>query len=143
MNDTQFEFSYAPGTTQEQILGFEMAGEIWSQYLTDNVTINIHVEMTNQLPENVIGGALPGMKKDVEYKKVREKMLGDISSRDDWTAFYHGAWSDEFTVVVDGQEIDKVKKLKLTNANSKALDLIDGDQDKLDGYIVMSDLTGQ
>ncbi len=143
MEGTQFDFSYAPGVTEEQILGFEMAGQIWSQRLTDDVTVNIYVEMTNQLPENVIGGALPGMKKDVEYKKVWEKMQDDITTQNDLTAFYHSYGDKEFGALMNGQELEKVKKLKLTNANSKALDILDGDRDKLDGYILMNDLTGQ
>ena len=143
MEGTEFNFSYEPGVTQEQIIGFEMAGEIWSQYLTDNVTINIHVDITDQLPENVIGGALPGMKKDVKYEKLWREMLEDISTLDDLTAFNNAASGKEFTALVNGQAVNKLEKMKVTNANSKALDIINGDSDKLDGYIVMSDLTGQ
>ena len=144
MEGTQFEFSYAPGVTQEQIIGFEMAGEIWSQYLTDNVTINIHVDITDELPENVVGGALPGTKKDVEYKKLWEELSEDIKTLDDLTVFNNSAVGEkEFSALINGQEVDELKKLKVTNANSKALGLINGEQDKLDGYIVMSDLSGQ
>lgn len=139
---TQFDFSYAPGTSQEQILGFEMAGEIWSQYLADNVTVNIHVETTDQLPENVIGGALPGTKKGVKYDKLWKEMSKDITTWDDLTAFNNLADENEILALVS-EKHGKVKDMKLTNANSKALDIIDGDKDKLDGYILMSDLSGQ
>lgn len=141
---TQFDFSYAPGVTDEQISGFEMAGEIWSQHLTDNVTVNIYVEMTNQLPENVIGGALPGMKKDVKYEQIWKEMEDDLTTEDDLTAFNNfSSLGKKFSALVNGREFDKVEKMKVTNANSKALGLLDGDRDKLDGYILMSDLTGQ
>ena len=222
MEGTQFEFSYAPGVTHEQIVGFEMAGEIWSQYLTDNVTINIHVDITNELPENVIGGALPGMKKDVKYEDVWKQMSEDITTLDDLTAFNNYAsgndrlfelwgkmltdtttldditgfnnyvagndkafelWEEitedapiqddiadfndyvtgndkllklwekmsedddsnfkEFSALIGGKKVDKLNKMKLTNANSKALGILDGDRDNLDGYIVMSDLSSQ
>ena len=139
-----FNFSFAPGITDEQILGFEMAGQIWSQYLRDDVAVNIHVEMTNQLPENVIGGALPGMKKNVQYDKLWKKMSKDITSSDDLTVFNHLSSIDqELTALVNGQEIDEIVKMKLTNANAKALGFLNGDRNKLDGYILMSDLTGQ
>ncbi len=69
-----FEFSYAPGTTQEQILGFEMAGQIWSSYLTDNVTVNIHVEISNQLPTNVLGGALPGIQAKYKFDEFLKNL---------------------------------------------------------------------
>ena len=221
MDGTQFDFSFAPGTTEQQILGFEMAGEIWSQYLTDDVTINIYVEVTDQLPENVIGGALPGMKKDIKYEAVWNQMAEDISTTDDLIAFNNYFSSDaklfelwenalentttiddltgfnnyvvnddksfklwekiledapvendltafndyftshkelpklweemsedntrakEFSASIYGQQLDKLGKMKPTNANSKALDLLNGDRDKLDGYIVMSDLSAQ
>ena len=222
MEGTQFEFSYAPGVTQEQIIGFEMAGEIWSQYLTDNVTINIHVDITNELPENVIGGALSGMRKDVKYEDVWQEMSADITTLNDLTAFNNYApgnerlyelwekmltdtttikditgfndyvagdkkafelwekiteeapiqgnltdfndyvtsndkfldlWEEmsgdtdsnfkEFSALVGGEKVSKLNKMKLTSANSKALDIIEGDGDNLDGYIVMSDLSNQ
>ncbi|MEO0925091.1 MAG: NF038122 family metalloprotease [Cyanobacteria bacterium J06643_13] len=139
----QFNFSYAPGTSQQQMIGFEMAGELWSQYLNDDVTINIHVEVTDLLPENVIGGALPGMKKDVKYDKVFKELSQDITSWDDWHAVSNLTGDKEFYASLNGQAVDKLKDMKLTNANLKALDLLDGDKEKLDGYILMSDLSGQ
>lgn len=61
----QFNFTYAPGTTLDQMLGYEMAGRYWSNYLADDVTVNIFIESTNILPTNVIGGAIPGDRKSV------------------------------------------------------------------------------
>ena len=43
------------------MLGFEMAGKYWSNHLTDDVTLDIFIDSSNSLPENVIGGALPGI----------------------------------------------------------------------------------
>ncbi|MGK7892729.1 MAG: hypothetical protein AB4372_03535 [Xenococcus sp. (in: cyanobacteria)] len=39
-----FNFTFAPGVSLEQQIGFEIAGEFWSQQLADNATINIFVE---------------------------------------------------------------------------------------------------
>ncbi len=57
-----FNFSFAPGVTDDQILGFELAGEMWSQHLGDSrmklqsgkdFTVNIHVKITDSLlPDN-------------------------------------------------------------------------------------------
>ena len=142
MEGTQFDFSYAEGIAPEQILGFEMAGQIWSQYLTDDVTINIHVEMTDDLPENVIGGALPGMKKDVKYEKIWEEISKDNLISDSLIASDDDD-GKEFSALVNGQTVEEIEKMKMTNANAKALDIINGDRDKLDGYIVMNSFTGQ
>ena len=144
---TQFDFTYAPGTSQEQIIGFEMAGAIWSSYLQDNVTVRIHVESTDQLPdENIVGAALPAKEKDIKYDKLREHMQADRISSDDYTAYEHLPHNydkdKEFTVFVNGEELDKTKEFRLTNANAKALDLLDDDRKKLDGYIVVNDLAG-
>ena len=83
----QFDFSYAPNTTWEQIMGFEIAGAIWGSYLTDDITVNIHVETTNLLPDNVIGGALPGFKAGQEYQEFRNAIGADITSADDQLAY--------------------------------------------------------
>ena len=54
----QFNFSYAQGVSQTQIAAFEMAGKIWSSYLTDNVTINIAVDVQKDFAGNTIAGAI-------------------------------------------------------------------------------------
>ena len=81
-----FNFSYAPGTSWEQIMGFEVAGAIWGSYLTDNTTVNIYVETTDLLPDNVIGGALPGFKAGQDYREFRDAIGADITSADDQLA---------------------------------------------------------
>ena len=68
-----FNFTYAPGTSLEQMLGFEMAGMYWSNYLDDDVTINLFIETTDQLPENVIGGALPGLEAEYKFENFYKK----------------------------------------------------------------------
>ena len=94
------------------------------------------------LPEDVIGGALPGKKKELDYDKFKKEFLKDITSNDDLLAFDNLVSDDkEFSALVDGQEINKNKKIKLTNANAKALGVLNHNSKKLDGYIVMNDLT--
>lgn len=56
-----FKFTYGSDVSYEQMLGFEMAGKYWSNHLTDDVTLDIFIDSSNSLPENVIGGALPGI----------------------------------------------------------------------------------
>ncbi|MGL5942942.1 MAG: NF038122 family metalloprotease [Waterburya sp.] len=146
---TQFEFSYAPGTTAEQIIGFEMAGEFWSHYLKDNVTMNFHVEMTDYLPENVIGGALPAIQDNVRYQDYRNKLQQDITSSvdslinnnqqnepDRFTAYFNSQYYDK------GYKIDNNEYLNMTRANAKALGLVNAQSTNLDGYIMMRNLDG-
>lgn len=145
-----FDFSYQPGITLEQMLGFEMAGQIWSYYLTDDVTVNIHVEMTNALPFNVLGGALPGIQKNKNYGTFRQNLRSDRTSADDYTAYEHlqaHLYQDGYTryhsVFETGQRWYN-KNISLTNANAKAINYYhnnnnnDNNDSLLDGYIVMN-----
>lgn len=118
----EFNFSYAPGTSLEQMLCFEIAGGVWSNYLADNVTINIHVEMTDQLPVGVIGGALPGIRADQPYETWRNQLASDRTSADDHFVFNNQQDdTDKFTALIDGYKVDNNYKLKITRANAKAL----------------------
>jgi hypothetical protein len=136
-----FNFSYAPGTSLEQMLAFEMAGNIWSSYITDNTTVNIYIETTNDLPENVIGGALPGIAADRRYQDWRNKLGSDRTSAQDNLAFNNMQdETDKFTALIDGYKIDNNEKLNMTRANAKALNMLSGNPNDLDGYIVMSNL---
>lgn len=139
-----FNFSYAPGTTEEQMLGFEMAGKYWSSYLTDDVTVNIFVESTSMLPENVIGGALPGMTQYKQYQHFGKDFRKDITSNTDRKAFdsfkknRHGS---TYSLMVDGKEFEYMSEVSVTRASAKALGMkLENEQD-LDGYILFSDLS--
>lgn len=70
-----FNFSYSDTVTREQKIGFEMAGDIWSSYLTDAITVNIGVDMTTFPDASTLGKAAPGMdkKKLKDYAKGLER----------------------------------------------------------------------
>jgi hypothetical protein len=142
----QFNFTYAPNTTIEQMVGFEMAGKIWSNYLTDDVTVNIHVEMVNDLPENVIGGALTGWQANEKYEDFVDSIYDDRTSTDDYTAVSNLAMKKDgkkFNTLVDGRQIKDLEKINITNANAKALGMLSADNSDLDGYIVFNSLVGK
>ncbi|NJK52999.1 MAG: hypothetical protein HC936_09570 [Leptolyngbyaceae cyanobacterium SU_3_3] len=139
-----FNFSYAPGTSLEQMLGFEMAGSVWASHLSDKATINIHVEMSDQLPPGVVGGALPGMHADQRYETWRNQLAGDRKSADDQFIFNNQQDdADKFTALIDGYKIDNNYALKMTRANAKAVGMIAGNDKALDGYTLMNKLTNQ
>jgi hypothetical protein len=139
-----FNFSYAPGTSLEQMLGFEMAGGVWASHLSDNATINIHVEVSDQLPPGVAGGALPGMYADQRYETWRNRLAGDRKSADDQFIFDNQQDdADKFTALIDGYKIDNNYSLKMTRANAKAVGMIAGNDKALDGYTIMNKLTNQ
>ncbi|MEM9908200.1 MAG: NF038122 family metalloprotease, partial [Cyanobacteria bacterium P01_D01_bin.44] len=124
-----FRFTYGPNTTLEQMVGFEIAGGIWSSYLKDDVTLNLYVETTNILPSGTVGAALPGLEPEYDYEKLVEAFNADITSQADASA-YGGLPAKDFRFGYQGNKddndfIEKVKELNLTRANAKALGIID------------------
>ncbi len=141
-----FNFSFAPGVTEEQILGFEIAGEIWSQYLTDtyqgeDLQINIHVEIgDNLLPDNVIGAAFPTIETGVGYRDIYNALKNDITTEKDGVVVDNLLRAKEISLLIGEEIIYKNNQMHSTTANLKALGLVAGDIPTLDGYIVMNSL---
>lgn len=146
----QFNFSYDPGTSLNHMLAFEVAGQVWGSYLQDDVTVNLHVGVTDaeHLPDSVIGGALPGMAAEVRYEDFRDRYWRDVTSAADHSANNTLAWDNWlkyeqfFDDGYNGGEWVNNETISMTRANAKALGLTDAHAG-LDGYILMSDLDGQ
>ena len=138
-------FTYADGTTIEQIIAFEVAAKIWESHLGDDVTVNIYGEITNQLEPEVLGGALPGFVTQQNYNTIKGALGADATTGDDATAVVHLPQQNKgkFEVYANGDHSVQTSALNLTTANAKALGLIDAHGTELDGYITLSDLTGQ
>ncbi len=136
------------------MLLFETAGNIWGEYLKDDVQVNLHVGMVeaNQLPQGVIGGALPGVKSGQAYQDFRAQYQQDITSYDDqdgYKTFKKGGAEYEFKIPEPGDDDDDtwthegdIETLDITRANAKALGLDVANAKGLDGYIVLSNLKG-
>ncbi|MDJ0901262.1 MAG: NF038122 family metalloprotease [Xenococcus sp. MO_188.B8] len=142
-----FNFSFAPGVLDEQILGFEVAGNIWSQYLHDtykgeDLDINIYVAVGDDiLPDDVAGGAFPAIETDIRYKKIYKALKKDITTTTDEIAVDSLLGTKKYDVLVGENIIDGNKKMQATRANLKALGMIKKkDFDQLDGFIVMNSL---
>ncbi|MEM9928026.1 MAG: NF038122 family metalloprotease, partial [Cyanobacteria bacterium P01_D01_bin.50] len=142
-----FNFTYGDGVNANSyyLISAEAAALYWEDRLTDeNVTINIHLDIpdADKLPSGVLGGAIPGFVNDVNYETFKNALDNDASSsydetavanlpedgNSDWGAFYEDTWQTH-------------DKINLTRANAKALGLIEKDDSKLDGVIVLSDLS--
>jgi hypothetical protein len=143
----QFNFSYAPGTTLEQMVGFEMAGGMWTNNLGDDIGVNIHVEMSNSFSGKTIGGSLPGIVAQQRFENYRKNMERDIRSFNDTLAVNSlGIKKDgkKFNAMVDGKQIKDIDNVSLTRANAKAMGLVaDSSNDHLDGFVTISNLQNQ
>lgn len=149
----QFNFTYDEGTTLQQMIGFEMAGIMWGNHLRDNTTINLHVGVTasSNLPHKVIGGAIPAIQANQSYSSFRNNYQNDRSSSDDYTAANNLQWGTSKNAsfathtLSDGSEWAShaaTSTVNLTSANAKALNLTNSHSNTLDGFILMSDLSG-
>ncbi|XGV94539.1 MAG: NF038122 family metalloprotease [Leptolyngbya sp. BL-A-14] len=144
-----FNFSFDPGTSLQQMIGFETAGRIWSSYLTDPITVNLQVGVSSSLGTNVIGGALPGMNASQSYSSFTNALKVDATSIDDQTALrqvFGSSFSAAYKVTAAGityQSTGTSSSLNLTRAHAKALGLpVSGDLNGLDGYILFGSLAG-
>lgn len=134
----QVAFSFAPGTTLQQMISFETAGRLWSSHLTDNATINIHVEPSSILPVGVAGGALLGIQPDQAYSTWRNRLAADRKTTDDQTAHQNLPRNlTAFTASIDGVP-QTSSTLNLSRANAKALGMRNAQNGALDGYILMN-----
>ena len=151
----QFNFSYAQGVSQIQMAAFEMAGKIWASYLTDNVTINIAVDVQKDFAGNTIAGAIArtndysfstyanALKNDADPTNTDLKVVSSQTvNGSSFEARYDAIVSNQ---LVSQQQVGS--KLSINSANAKSVGSVGRGIDTkasnvLDGYIVMRDLTG-
>ena len=146
-----FNFSYAPGTSLQQMVGFETAGRIWSSLLTDNVTLNIYAGVSSSLPSNTIGGALPAISAHQSYSSVVNGLKKDVTSADDLLAVGSLDWGSIYSAQFDmyygsnpfnsGVRVT-TDNINLTSANAKAIGLVSATNTALDGVILFGGLQG-
>ena len=147
-----FNFTFQAGMSLAQMIGFEMAGRSWGKRIQDNITINIHVGVarSQDLPEGVIGGALPGFNTIHEIEQVQAALSADITSADDTQAVQNLPINSAASSYDNDPDIrtfleqyawNQNDDLAITTANAKALTLNNPQATvDLDGFILMSDL---
>ena len=118
--------TYADGTTLEQVIAFEVAAKIWESHLDDNVTINIHAEVTDELEADILGGALPAFISGVDYIDIKDALINDATTSDDKVAIAHlpQEVNGAITVYAHGDTEINSTQMKITRANAKALGLV-------------------
>ena len=138
-----FNFSFDPNVSSEQRLGIEMAGVLWAQFIADDMVINIHIRSSDELPGNILGGAVPGFYADQTYATVQSSLNADRSSSTDQQVVesLEQLGDTTYTALLDAAP-EQGDRLSLNRANAKALGLTNpADREQLDGYIVFNDLS--
>jgi hypothetical protein len=146
-----FNFSFDPGTSLQQMTGFQVAGQIWSSYLKDNLNVNIHVGVSSNLPKGVIGGALPGIQASQNYQNVVRGLVNDARSSDDFSSTSSLRTKADYEAQFDAFDLKngnnkgsrvKTKSINLTSANAKSINMGGGNSTDLDGVILLNSLSG-
>jgi Ca2+-binding RTX toxin-like protein len=158
----QFNFTFDTNVSLEQRIGFEMAAAIWSRFLTDDVTINLHIGAVDTLGENgqAVGGAVP-IFHETHYGIYQEYLEQDATSEEDAQVIAALQEGNTVDLLVDtdndtstaSELIDGNTELMLTRAQAKALGMEEAitlnngntwDRDTLDspnaldGYILVN-----
>lgn len=136
-----FNFSFQPGTSIEQMIGFEMAGLIWSKFIKDDISVNIHVALSSGLDASVAGTSIPRFIEQ-SYQNTQVLLALDKTSANDTTAIanLNGKGSAQYQALVGSQTVTG-DQIRLTSANAKALGVAPQDA-ALDGYILLNSFQG-
>jgi hypothetical protein len=141
---TNIQLTFDPGTSLQQMIAFEMAAQAWESHLSDEITVNLQVGLSDALPDNVMGGALPGIESKEKFDKYYKELQEDVTSTADaeaTTALSLISHDDkEVNLMTLGAEVQGVKELKITRANAKAVGLYDKSDQHLDAYILVNNL---
>ena len=133
-----FNFRPEAGTSQAAINGFTQAGNLWSNILTDNATINIDIAFKS-LNGNAIANT-EYTREEVSYTDFRNALTADATSSDDATAIANLPTGSSFdlwinltgdnpngagslTPYLDNDGSENNSTIRLTTANMKAIGL--------------------
>ena len=124
--------------------GFLDAAALWSNVLSDNITVNIDINFTS-LGGGILGQTSPSYFSET-YSNVRASLLSDVTSTDDASAVAHLQTGDALTLATNDSDGNSILKdasnasgintsLFLTRANAKALGLIGAEATDIDASI--------
>ncbi len=146
-----FNFNFTEDTPAIYVTRVNQIGDVWSNYIHDDVTVNINVEV-GALPSGYLGGARPSMVK-VNYADVVQQLELDRLSDQDQSAVanlptYQSSVGEISIARTINQTSDatglvhtdtSATNLWLTRANAKALGIVSGNDTTVDAVIRLSD----
>lgn len=144
-----FLFNAAPGTPQNVIEGFEEAGQLWQDFISDDVTVVVNIAVANLMGPL---GTTRNITQAFGYTQVRNSLLADSTSTEDVLAasnlpagpaldLYLNLSSDNpngsgsITPYVDNDGGTNNTTVEVPRANARALGLISPNDPSADGTI--------
>jgi hypothetical protein len=136
---TKFQIYYGPETTLDQMIGMELAANVWAEFLADDITVKLFATTTNEIPKDVLGSATAEMLvPQASYGTFLKQFEADRKSQNDFTAYQNFQNNSALYVMIDGQEYSNVDYSNPTRANAKALGLLSSGDSGFDGHIVLN-----
>ncbi|OLP16508.1 hypothetical protein BST81_21030 [Leptolyngbya sp. 'hensonii'] len=148
-----FNFIYDPTLDPNALAGFQAAGQIWSSYLLDDVTVNLEIGFSD-LGTDVLAQA-SSIESLYSYTAFRQALFDDITSDQDAIAVSSLANGPSIDLLINGTADNPAgpgsllpyvdndggtnnSLISLTNANAKALGLLDANGTAIDASITFS-----
>ncbi|MCX7008313.1 MAG: NF038122 family metalloprotease [Kiritimatiellaeota bacterium] len=151
-----FNLTYDPSMAPEAISGFNMAANLWSAVLADNITINLFVGYQDISNPNIIAQTATGdpqywaAQADSSYTTYYNALMSHRTSADDFLAVANLPSGPNYSRLINNTidnpngpysatpYLDSMDWVGVTRANAKALGLTLADPNGLDGSIVFN-----
>ncbi|WP_243146658.1 NF038122 family metalloprotease [Scytonema sp. UIC 10036] len=129
------------------MIATEVAAQLWSELLADDVTIKLFVTTTNHMPRGVLGSAtVEKLVSETPYQNFLSKLSAGKKSLNDKIAYKNlqkgnNGEASELSVMVNERVLSGIDDIQLARANAKALELLPSNDLNFDGHIVLNKLS--
>jgi len=143
----KINLTYGASVTAEQKEAAELAALIWEHYITDDITVNIHMDMS-ELRWGKMGAAIPNLRNNIHYDQFRiaaeeeAKLAGQntyvlptfINPMDGLASGYKAIYRDLNRTSLEAN----YSEILITSANAEALGFNFNSSSVLHGYIQLN-----
>ncbi|MDJ0676876.1 MAG: NF038122 family metalloprotease [Calothrix sp. MO_167.B42] len=143
----KINLTYGASVTEEQKEAAELAALIWEHYITDDITVNIHMDMS-ELRWGKMGTAIPNLRNNINYDQFRIAAEEEAKLAGQNTYFLPTAINPEYSLASGYKAIYKdvnrttleanYSEMLITSANAKALGFNFDSRSVLHGYIQLN-----
>lgn len=140
--DVTFNLIPDQGMDPKAVAGFSTAAQLWSQVLSDNITVNLKIGFTN-LGSNILGQS-SAASSTFGYSQYRAALASKESSVQDIQAVASLTTANSFNVLLNGTTTNSANHvvaenlIVMTAANAKAIGLLSAQNAGIDASITFN-----
>lgn len=144
----KINLTYGASVTEEQKEAAELAALIWEHYITDDITVNIHLDMS-ELRWGKMGAAIPNLRNNIHYDEFRIRAEAEAKLAGQNTYFLptainpgNGLASSAYKAIY--KDVNRTtleasySEILITSANAQALGFNFNSSSVLHGYIQLN-----